>query len=120
MAPTELMQSTHRPVGLDVSVSAEGEATVVTLRGEADLATLPVLVAVLARVTADGGGAVVVDLARLEFIDTGSVRVLARAWQSLGDRGRELTLRSPARSAIRLVAFFGLSRLVEPVGTTGT
>jgi hypothetical protein len=50
MTLTGLSQST-RP-NLVVSVSAEGAATVIALRGEADPDTLPVLVDMLARVIA--------------------------------------------------------------------
>jgi anti-anti-sigma factor len=113
MTLTGLAQST-RP-GLVVSASAEGAATVIALRGEADPATLPILLDALARVIADHEGAVVVDLAETEFIDTATVRAIGRAGQLLGDRDRQLTLRSPSRLAVQVLAFGGLSHLVEPV-----
>lgn len=99
---------------LVASVSADGTAAVVTLRGEADVLTLPVLVDVLARVIGDSDGPVVVDLAHTEFIDTGTVRALARAWQFLNDRGRTLVLRSPSRLTVRVLALLDLIHLIEP------
>lgn len=114
MTLIEFAHCTVPAAPLVASVSAEGTATVVTFRGEADLFTLPVVVEALARVIADSDGPVIVDLAHTEFIDTGTVRALARAWQSLNDRGRTLTLRSPSRVAARVLGVLGLSRLIEP------
>ena len=95
-------------------MSAEGAATVIALRGEADLAALPAVVDMFVRVIADHQGAVVVDLAQAEFIDIATARVLGRAGEFLGHRGRQLTPRSPSRLAIRVLAVFGLCHLVEP------
>ena len=103
--------------GLVVSVSVEGTTTVVALRGEGDLATLPVLVNVLARVIAEDEGAVVVDLAEADFFDTASVRVVGRAGEYLGARGRLLTIRSASRQAVMVLAAFGLAYLLEASAT---
>ena len=105
--------------GLEVSVSAEGATTVVALRGEADVATLPALVGAFARLIADGGGDVVVDLAHVEFMDTATIRAVVRARAVLVGDGRQLTVRSPSRIAGRVLAVFGLTQLVTPVATAG-
>lgn len=101
------------PPGFAVLVRAEGRAAVVAIHGEADLATLPVLVDTLARVIACFDGPVVIDLGHADFIDSSTIRVLARAWQFLKGLGRPLTVRSPSRTAIHVLGFFGLSRLIE-------
>jgi anti-anti-sigma factor len=93
---------------------AEGAATVIDLRGEADVDALPALVAVLARVAAECQGPVVVDLTAAGFIDAATVRILSRARRFLGDHGRQLTVRSPSIQALRLLAFAGCADLVEP------
>ncbi len=100
------------PDALVASRSIEDDATVVVLRGEADLVTRGVISSVLARVIADHDGPVVVDLAEIAFIDAGSIRVLARAAQFLGAGGRELTLRSPSRIAVRVLTLLELSHLI--------
>ncbi len=120
MTLTEFAQPAVRVAGFVVSMSTEDAATVVTLRGEADLVTRPLVVDVLVRVIAGHDGPVVVDLAQTAFIDTGTVSALARASQFLCDRERGLTLRSPSRAAVRQLTFVGLSNLVEPVGATDT
>lgn len=114
MTLTELAQPTLPAAPLVASVSTEGAATVVTLRGEADLFTLPIVVDVLARAIADHDGPVIVDLALTEFIDSGTVRTLARAWTFLDDRGRKLTVRSPSTMAVRMLELFGLTHRIEP------
>lgn len=100
--------------GLDVLLSAEGPATVVALRGEADVATLPAIVDALAGVIADRDGNVIVDLAQTAFIDTAALRVVLRAREMLHGGERELTLRSPSRIAGRLLTVFELTHLVSP------
>lgn len=114
MTLTELAQPTLSAAALDAWVSTEGTAVVVALRGEADLFTLPVVVDVLARVIADHDGPVIVDLAHTDFIDTRTVRAVARAWKFLDERDRQLTVRSPSRMAIRMLVLFGLAHLIEP------
>ena len=120
MTLTEFAQSTLPADALVASVSTKGDATVVGLRGEADLFTLPVIVDVLARVIADHDGPVVIDLAETAFVDTGSIHALARAAAALGERGRELTLRSPSWFAVRMLGLLDLSHLIEPVKATTT
>jgi len=92
---------------------AEGTRCVITLRGDADISTRRDLCDVLSRVTADGSGDVVIDLAEVTFIDTAIVRALATAQQLLHRQDRILTLRSPPRLAIRVLNVFGMTDLIE-------
>lgn len=102
-----------------MSVTVEVAATVLVVRGEADVATLPLLVDALERVIADHDGDVIVDLAPTEFIDTAALRAVLRAREILRRSGRQLTLRAPSRIARRLLAAFGLLGLVrEPAVRT--
>lgn len=113
MTLTNLSRPAVRAQGLVASVSDVSTAAVITLRGEADLFTLPVVVDVLARAIADHDGTVVVDLADTEFIDTGTVRAVACARQFLDDHGRTLTVRSPSKLAARILGLFGLSGVID-------
>jgi len=116
MPLTELAHPVHPLPDLVVSVSSEGPATVIALRGEADSATLALVVDALDRVLAGSGGPVVVDLAETAFMDSGTFRTLGQYGQRLSDRGRPLTLRSPSKIAVRVLALLGLSLLVDPGG----
>ena len=104
-------QPSYPPV---VSVSHEGASTVVAIHGEADLFTLPGVVEALTRVIADSDGRVIVDLSGADFVDTATVRAIGRAWEFLAQRDRRLTVRSPGRMAVRVLAFLGLPHIVEP------
>ncbi|HTJ76732.1 MAG TPA: STAS domain-containing protein [Acidimicrobiales bacterium] len=95
-------------------MSAEGAATVIALQGEADVSTLAALADTFARICADGEGDVVVDLSRIEFMDTATLRVVLVAKAALAGDGRRLTLRSPSRIAARVLGVFGLDHLVSP------
>ena len=114
MTLTDLGHPTIRAAAPVASMSADGTARVVTLSGETDRFTLPTVVEVLARAIADSDGPVIVDLADAQFIDIGTVRAFARAWQFLDERRRTLTLRSPSRAAVRVLALLSLSHLIEP------
>jgi anti-anti-sigma factor len=113
MTLTEVSEPTVNEPALVASVYKDGAATVIALRGEGDLFTLPVVVDVLARVIAASDGPVVVDLAQARFIDVNTLRAVSRASQFLNDHGRTLTLRSPSRMAARILELLDLSRLVE-------
>jgi len=99
--------------GLDISVSSVDGAPVISLRGEADLATIQAIAGVLAHVISEHESVVVVDLAETAFIDTATIRLLGRAGQFLADHDRELRIRSPSRLARLILALFGMSDLVE-------
>lgn len=100
--------------GLAAAVFVDGAATVVAIRGEADYANVHILRDALAEVIADRPGDVVVDLAQTEFMDVGVLRAILRAREALGGTGRHLTLRSPSRSAERLLRIAGLGHLATP------
>ena len=104
--------------GLAATVFADGVVTVVALRGEADRATLHVVRDALADVISEREGDVVVDLAQTEFMDTAALRAVLRAREKLEATGRQLTLRSPSRSAGRLLGVFGLGHLTSPPSST--
>ncbi|MBA3652692.1 MAG: STAS domain-containing protein [Actinobacteria bacterium] len=114
MTLSEVAQTTVSADALVASVTDDDTAAVVTLCGEADLFTLPVVIDVLVRVIAESDGPVIVDLAQTEFIDTGTVRALARASWLLDGYGRTLTLRSPSKLAVRVFTLLGLCDLIEP------
>jgi len=101
------------PCTLGVVAHTEGTRTVVVLRGEADLATRWVLADVLSQLTGNADGDVVIDLAGLDFIDSGTLGSLVVAHELLERQGRALTVRSPSRLATRVLGFLGVSELIE-------
>lgn len=116
MSMTTQLQSPQPIPGLEVVVYVEGTVTVIALRGEADIATLPFVVDTLARAIAADDRDVVIDLAQTAFIDTATLRAILSARGALMDMGRRLAIRPPtSRIAARVLAVFGLSELVTPI-----
>jgi anti-anti-sigma factor len=119
----------HRPVTTDLEVQAgtRVEATparldvrrvdhplgvVLTLGGELDLATVPVLQERLDHARR-GKAAVVIDLSRLRFIDSSGLDLLVRAERQLRDSGGQLVLVRGPRAAHRLFALTNLDSHFE-------
>ena len=92
-----------------VLVRWHGACATVTLHGELDLATAPLLTACLTGVLAEQPRQLTVDLARLDFIDCAGIAPLVMARRLLPP-GRPLILRSPTAAARRLLRLTGLGQ----------
>jgi anti-anti-sigma factor len=86
------------------------ETTVLELRGELDLAGAPLLQDQLDRVT---GGVLVLDLRKLEFIDSTGLGALVRADQRLRESGGRLVLIRGSRQVQRLLEMTGIDARLE-------
>ena len=95
------------PARLDVRRVDHPLGVVLTLAGELDLATAPVLQKRL-DTALRGGATVVIDMARLRFIDSSGLGMLVRAERELRDSGGQLVLVRGPRAAHRP---FELTRL---------
>lgn len=80
---------------------------VLSLDGELDLATVPLLQAQLGRAVHDKG-VVVIDLTRLQFIDSSGLSVLVGAERQLRTSGRQMVLVYGPRSVRRVFEFASL------------
>ena len=89
---------------LDITDSSGGLA----LSGELDAHTAPLLADRLAELP-DGDADVVLDIARVEFMDSSGLRVVIDAHQRALDAGRRLVLRHPTSAVQRLLEISGLS-----------
>jgi anti-anti-sigma factor len=119
----------HRPVmaDLEVQTGTRAEATpapldvrrvdhplgvVLTLGGELDLATVPVLQEQLDDAMR-GKAAVVIDLSRLKFIDSSGLDLLVRAERHQRDSGAQLVLVRGPRAVHRVFALTSLDSHFE-------
>jgi anti-sigma B factor antagonist len=73
----------------------DGETHIVELVGELDIAGAPALDDELQRVEAGDAPSIVVDLRRLEFIDSTGLRLLVMAADRCKDSGRLALMRGP-------------------------
>lgn len=93
---------------LQIVTGREGDAAVLTLSGELDPHTAPVLAAELDDVLAAGSTTVVLEMSELGFVDSSGLRVILATDGDLRDRGGALVLRSPSGTVRRLLEITGL------------
>ena len=105
-----------RDPDFDVTIAEEDGSTVLSVCGEVDLATGPLLWERISTVIADGSTNLVLDLAEMPFIDSTGLSVLVMTMRRLQDVGGQLVLRSSCRMAMRLFQLTGLSQLLEIEG----
>ena len=98
---------------LDLDVAA-GPTTTVSLRGDLDPATAPALTALIAELAADASiEKVVLDLAKLDFIDSSWLRVFVTSSEALAQRGAAFVLRDPSANTRRLLDLTGLGEIIS-------
>ena len=91
----------------------------VTLFGELDTASAPVLRDCLAHLVSEGATYLEVDVSGLVFIDSTGLTVLMEQWHRLQALGGSLALLSPAPAILRMLDVTGLAPLLlksEPAG----
>jgi anti-sigma B factor antagonist len=93
------------------NVSQTGDATVVTLCGELDVASSPGLSDELAGIIEAGTTDLVIDLAKLAFIDSTGLSAILRATSKL-EKGH-LVLREPNPMVRQVLEITGLTRTVR-------
>lgn len=91
------------------------DTAVMTVDGEIDLATAPLLKEALERL--DDGQHVVVDCAGMEFMDSTGLNLLVTQAKRVRQAGGSLHLRHTSPAAQRILKLSGLSGLIEPVGS---
>jgi anti-sigma B factor antagonist len=95
--------------GFRVEVATKGEASVVSVAGELDLASSPTLEAELQRVSASDIPLVIVDLSQLEFMDSTGLSVLVRAHQRAEENGQRFGLINGSQQVQRLLTLTGVA-----------
>ena len=96
--------------GMEVA-DVEGEV-VISVQGELDLQSCPLLWKRLAEAIPLAQKRLVVDLGDTTFIDSTGLSVFVRAFKRLRHRGSDLVLRSPSKSARKVLHITGLDRVM--------
>ena len=92
-------------MGLTIDAARDGDAVALTLHGELDMQTVPRLRAALADALETAGGAVLVDLSDVVFIDSTGLAALLNALRRLTRANRRLLLvaaQGPVRRMLQL------------------
>jgi anti-sigma B factor antagonist len=107
-----------RPPQFTVAIVTERGRVRVAVTGELDMATAPALVAELDALLEVGFTELVVDLTRLEFIDSTGLRGLLQAGQRAHARGARLDVVGAGPAVRRAIEITGLDQ-VEPFAASG-
>ena len=110
---TNLGAALTSPATFRVDTRRHGSSVVLALQGEADLATASALTTALAQVSEETTGHVVLDAARLDFVDAHCLGVIANARADLGAQGRHVVVRSPTTFLRRMLRVLDMEDLVE-------
>lgn len=89
-----------------------GDAVVVEVAGEVDMATAPELARAI-DAGLDGAGRVVVDLSEATFLDSSALNTLVHCQRGLAEEGVAFSVVSPSGRVLRKV--FEITRLTEPL-----
>jgi anti-sigma B factor antagonist len=94
---------------LSIEVRDENHAVVIGVSGELDLASSPALEDELERVTASATPLVIVDLRRLEFMDSTGLSVIVRAHQRATEAGQRFGVVKGPQQVQRLLSLTGVA-----------
>ena len=98
-----------------VDAAREGDTELIGLAGELDLASGPTLEAELERISPEDTRLVVLDLRRLEFMDSTGLAIIVRAHQRLGEADCELCLVRGTPQVQRLLDLTGVAERLRLV-----
>ena len=114
MTQTSTPATVMPPIVLLLSSSRDADTTVVSLRGEHDLATAHSLAAAIATAAALDDTDLVLDLSGVQFMDSTTIVVILRGKSLLETRGHTMTVRNPSRPAGYVLGLCDLGYIVEP------
>jgi anti-sigma B factor antagonist len=92
-----------------VEVANKGEAAIISVSGELDLASSPALEEELERACSSDASLVVVDLRGLEFMDSTGLSVLVRAHQRAIESSQRFGLVNGSQQVQRLLTLTGVA-----------
>jgi anti-anti-sigma factor len=93
---------------LEIAESRDGTAHVVSVRGEVDIATAPMLSQLL-HSALESHEQLVLDLSEVSFIDSTGIGVLVAAARAADADGGGFTIREPSRNVLRVLELSGVS-----------
>jgi anti-anti-sigma factor len=104
----------------EVTITERGEAVHMTLRGELDISTAPRLEEDLRRVEAEAPPLLILDLAKLDFMDSTGLRILIAADSRAREAGRRLVIGKGNEMVQRVLRLTRLDERLEIVDDPGT
>jgi anti-anti-sigma factor len=102
---------------LRVDVLSAPDRVVLALAGELDLAGAPQLASEIERAESSGLDALVLDLSRLDFIDSAGLRVLLAAHERAREAGRAFAITPGPQQVQRLLEIAGVGEHLVTIAT---
>ena len=105
---------------LRMAVTAGDSGPLITMSGEADIASADQLREVLTTQLASGAIYLTIDAAGLSFADSGAVSILIGTAESLNDLGGALILLHPQGNVVRVLTILGADQVLTIRAATGS
>jgi anti-sigma B factor antagonist len=102
---------------LKIDSRAQTDRVVISLEGELDMASAPLLQAALEDAEGAQDSALVIDLERLQFMDSTGLRTILWAHERWEGRGRELALTTGSSQVQRLLTVSGVRDQLRVIST---
>jgi len=99
---------------MSLSVANHRGVAAITVSGELDLDTVPLLIDLVERVAAEHPDRVIIDMANVTFFCAAGITALVRAQEMITGAGGRLVLRAPSRETQRILIIGGADHLFEP------
>ncbi|MEV4753567.1 STAS domain-containing protein [Micromonospora sp. NPDC049559] len=104
-------------MSLTVQTEQRGDAVVVSVAGELDMATAPQLQDQITDLLDKGRAKLIFDLAEVSFCDSTGLSVFVRAKNSCDEAGGEVRLAAPQRGVLRILEVSGLVEVLRTFPT---
>jgi anti-sigma B factor antagonist len=98
-----------------VTVSADGDRSTVTLRGELDMSGVDRAREAIEQAESGESTLVVLDLSELDFLDSTGLEVILRAARRAHQEGRRLVVQRPSRYVMRLLEMTAIAQSLDIV-----
>jgi anti-sigma B factor antagonist len=100
-------------MNLDLETSTQGKTSIITLRGEIDVYTAPRLRQALIDLVSQGATDIVVDMDKVDFLDSTGLGVLVGAHRRLRARDGSLDLVCPHERLLKVFRITGLDNVFD-------
>lgn len=104
-------------MSLAVHTEQRGDAVVISVAGELDMATAPQLQDHITNLLEKGRNRLVFDLSDVSFCDSTGLSVFVRAKNSCDEAGGEVRLAAPQRGVLRILEVSGLVEVLQTYST---
>jgi anti-anti-sigma factor len=110
IAVSDRPSSPHTMGRLTMTTSGRSDQRTISLRGELDVASAPILEETIEEMCEEGCKEIIIDLAGVEFIDSSGLNSILRAKATCEEHGCEYALNPAQRPAQRV---FEMTRVVD-------